>query len=476
MQVVLKITDLPSGSSIGPTFNVIPNVGTVFPTQVTLIDLLSPTGAIVTVDDNVENITLQSTGGQCSSSKKVTIEGLCGKPLRCCVIEDTTSTTTSSGNPTSTTTISSRRVIQSNVNQIEFFDPCVIPGTPWIKSFTLTGQNLFPNSNIIIQSPTIVFGISESVTGPWSTSITFNSSSGGFINPNPKVIYVKFDPPVPLGYTGTIGIAGAGAPQVNIDVTGNITGSCFTATTTNGTIFIPFDFVYRTYCSGVNFRVDIARTVGGVPPYSASPFVFSTEAGALANTDWTLLGPEGSFAYAPGGLVPGTPLPDGTYWMVFKDSVGTLKTHSVVNTCNAGSLVTTTTTARVFDDQCKCYEVTNISGSTIELTVDYPNLLCAQDYLPPGPIANGGSDIIQITGIQALLLQATGDWTVAPATCIGCEQWQNVTNAPLSINYKDCNGVLKVAQIVAPGGRICYGVGNSTEPGPGWVNTFFECG
>lgn len=453
MQVVLKITNFPTGSTIGPNFNVIPNVGTSSPAQVTLTDLLLPQGVIVTVLDNVENITLQSIGGTCSSSKKITIDGLCGKPLRCCI-------TTTTQLPTSTTT-SQNSVLgtfNSNKSTLTFLDPCSVPGAPSIIYLELTASNLQPNATIsVVAPPGSIFTLSEQAVGPWTSFLTFSSTSGGFINPIPKKIYVKFNPPSSNLFTGDIAISSIQATTLTIPVSGSITGSCFS---------IPFNFAYFGRCSGTNFSIDVPFTVGGVPPYEASVAVYSTQAAALANTNWTSLGLQGAWVWNLGTI------PNGTYWMAIKDSTGTIVTNSIVNTCNTPPPPTTTTTIPN-TLTCNCYTLTNITSASASIALSD---LCNTDGTPPtitfGP---GQSDIVFLTGQKAIQLANSGYWSVEPSKCPGCNEYQLMSNQPQTLNYYACNGELFIGQVFQPGSRICWGINNQAPPPNGWFDTNRFC-
>ena len=64
---------------------------------------------------------------------------------------------------------------------------------------------------------------------------------------------------------------------------------------------------------------------GGTAPYESGNNYFTSEVAALANTSW--VGPPStSFAIGIGS----TP---GTYWMVIRDSLGTLKAKSIDVDC-----------------------------------------------------------------------------------------------------------------------------------------------
>lgn len=74
MQILIKITNLPEGSSVGPIFNIIPNVGTANPSTAYINDLTGD-GVLVIVDDGATSITLQSTG-LCTNSVSANIGGI----------------------------------------------------------------------------------------------------------------------------------------------------------------------------------------------------------------------------------------------------------------------------------------------------------------------------------------------------------------------------------------------------------------
>ncbi len=80
MQVILKITDLPFNSAIGPNFNVVLTpAGSSTPSTVTLSQLTSVNGVLINVPDNTTNISLVSTG-VCINAQDVEIP--CVDPLK----------------------------------------------------------------------------------------------------------------------------------------------------------------------------------------------------------------------------------------------------------------------------------------------------------------------------------------------------------------------------------------------------------
>ena len=96
-------------------------------------------------------------------------------------------------------------------------------------------------------------------------------------------------------------------------------------TTTTTTLVTPLDFVLTSSCSGINATLSMSAYTGGTGPYESGNNYFTSEAAALANTSW-IGPPSGSFAIGIGS----TP---GTYWMVIRDSLGTLKAKDIFVDC-----------------------------------------------------------------------------------------------------------------------------------------------
>jgi len=112
-----------------------------------------------------------------------------------------------------------------------------------------------------------------------------------------------------------------------IDSAGNVAVNSITTncTTTTTTTLAPLDFVLTSSCAGINATLSMSAYTGGSAPYESGNNYFTSEAAALANTSW--VGPPStSFAIGIGS----TP---GTYWMVIRDSLGTLKAKSIAVSC-----------------------------------------------------------------------------------------------------------------------------------------------
>lgn len=78
MQVKLQLINIPPGSSIGPSFNVITDpISTPSPATVSLAQLTSPNGAIVTIPDNTSSVAIDSLG---SCTNEVEVE--CIDPIK----------------------------------------------------------------------------------------------------------------------------------------------------------------------------------------------------------------------------------------------------------------------------------------------------------------------------------------------------------------------------------------------------------
>jgi hypothetical protein len=63
MQVLLQLTNIPPGSSVGPSFSVVTDpLSTPIPAIVSLAQLTSPGGVLVTIPDDTLSISIQSLG------------------------------------------------------------------------------------------------------------------------------------------------------------------------------------------------------------------------------------------------------------------------------------------------------------------------------------------------------------------------------------------------------------------------------
>jgi hypothetical protein len=105
------------------------------------------------------------------------------------------------------------------------------------------------------------------------------------------------------------------------DLDGKANASITTTTTT--TTLPPLDFSTSYGCDFGNITVNSTSTSGGVPPYFYGTTYFLSESEALANESWV---EASSIGYGVG-------VTNGTYWIVAKDSVNTLKAKSVTTGC-----------------------------------------------------------------------------------------------------------------------------------------------
>lgn len=122
---------------------------------------------------------------------------------------------------------------------------------------------------------------------------------------------------------------GVGFPVGNIAYD-TCSSACAALITTTTTTAGPFNFSTSYSCSFGNIVVDGFNTTGGVAPYYYGTTYFSSEAAALANTSWFLADNAG---YGVGTV-------DNTFWIVAKDSMGTILAKPIITHC-----VSTTTVA-----------------------------------------------------------------------------------------------------------------------------------
>jgi hypothetical protein len=120
---------------------------------------------------------------------------------------------------------------------------------------------------------------------------------------------------------------------VIIDSVGNILAEeVITAcTTTTTTTLAPLDFVITSSCDGSgNGTISIITFTGGSGIYEVGTNFFLSESAALSNTTWASAT---SFSIGIGPAV------GATYWMVIRDSLGTLKAKDIVVDCSNAYLL-----------------------------------------------------------------------------------------------------------------------------------------
>jgi hypothetical protein len=98
-----------------------------------------------------------------------------------------------------------------------------------------------------------------------------------------------------------------------------------TNTSTPTPTSIPFNFNVGYSCSlPSSINVALNTIVGGTPPYQVGTTTFTSQASALANTNWVTAS---SISYGV------TNTSDNTYWLVAQDSVGNILAKSVTTAC-----------------------------------------------------------------------------------------------------------------------------------------------
>jgi hypothetical protein len=108
-----------------------------------------------------------------------------------------------------------------------------------------------------------------------------------------------------------------------------------TNTSTPTPTSIPFNFNVGYACSlPSSITVALNTIVGGTPPYQVGTTTFTSQASALANTNWVTAS---SISYGV------TNTSDNTYWLVARDSVGNILAKSVTTACYPPTPTPTTT-------------------------------------------------------------------------------------------------------------------------------------
>jgi uncharacterized protein (TIGR02145 family) len=138
--------------------------------------------------------------------------------------------------------------------------------------------------------------------------------------------------------------------ETTTTTTSSTTVAPTTTTTTSSTTVAPgalnFDAVFICTYSPDSIQFSIQNITGGVPFPSSLYLVgtqrFTSQAAALANTSWA--GPTNGIGY-------GAVIVDTSWWLVVKDSVGTVVAKQVTSNC-----VTTTTTTTTANPCLNCLE------------------------------------------------------------------------------------------------------------------------
>jgi hypothetical protein len=146
-----------------------------------------------------------------------------------------------------------------------------------------------------------------------------------------------------------------------------------TSTTTSTTTLGPLDFNIIGICGGFgDITVDANTPSGGVGPYQFGSTYFLSEASALLNTSWLT---STSISYGVGGA-------NNTFWVVMRDSLGTLLAKSVTTTCT--STTTTTTLAPATTTSTTTTTTTNLVFTTFSLTYNVADgQIACSDYVTP---------------------------------------------------------------------------------------------
>jgi hypothetical protein len=270
--------------------------------------------------------------------------------------EITTTTTTS----TSTTASPS-----CNLSGIAVFVPgvCEMDGVAIsVDSCELNGtaQNIPPTTTTTTTLPCQCWTVvNEDVV---TINYTVTNCDGSTISPN-ILPGGNFNHCIQAGSVITVNSPIGGLlGEYNCNTTCLISGTCPncepTTTTTTTTTATPLDFTIGYDCSDGNITVSGSNIIGGVGPYEFGTTYFLSEAAALANTSWVAFI---SISYGVGTA-------DGTFWIVVKDSVGTLKAKSITTECNT---TTTTTTSTSTSTTTTTSTSTSTTTTTTTVITDY---------------------------------------------------------------------------------------------------------
>ncbi|MFM7105215.1 MAG: beta strand repeat-containing protein, partial [Flavobacteriales bacterium] len=208
-------------------------------------------------------------------------------------------TATATGNPNSQNTAAGAAL---SANTLTPFGSNCIGGTYGPNSFTLTGANL-TNADITVSSPSSVYQLSTSSTGPYSSSLTLSQSGGAYT----QDIYVQYSPVAAVTSSGNIAISGGGSSSINVAVSGTGIAAAAPSVVTPASSLITFNSatlgasVASINCSDVTIR--------GVEWSTTNGFVNGT--GTIISEAGTF--GVGDFSFSVSGLIPNQVL----YWKAF---------------------------------------------------------------------------------------------------------------------------------------------------------------
>ena len=246
-------------------------------------------------------------------------------------------TTTTTSTTSTTTTIQNCNLSGTAVyvpgpcdynGTVIYVDPCAAEGTAENMTTTTTTTTTLPCECWTVVNEDVVT-INYTVTNCDGSTISPNILPGG-----------KFNHCIQAGSVITVNSPIGGLlGEYNCNTTCLISGTCpdCEPTTTTTTTTTPLDFTIEYFCDDDNITIGGTAPTGGTGPYEFGTTFFYLESAALANTSWVAAS---SISYGAG-------TEDGTFWIVMKDSVGTLKAKSVTTACNPTTTTTTTTTTLV---------------------------------------------------------------------------------------------------------------------------------
>jgi hypothetical protein len=255
---------------------------------------------------------------------------------------------------------------------VVYVDPCATEGTAENITTTTTTTTTLPCECWTVVNEDVVT-VNYTVTNCDGSTISPNILPGG-----------KFNHCIQAGSVITVNSPIGGLlGEYNCNTTCLISGTCpdcEPTTTTTTTTVAPLDFTISYVCTDGNITIFGSDIIGGVGPYEFGTTFFYLEAAALANTSWVSAL---SVSYGAG-------TEDDTFWIVIKDSVGTLKTKSITTECN-----TTTTTSTSTSTTTSTSTSTTTTTTTVVTNYYYYEL----ESCTTSETANGYSIYSSLSGV-----------------------------------------------------------------------------
>ena len=292
----------------------------------------------------------------------------------------TTSTTTTTHIPTTSTTTSST---SSSTTSTTTSIPTTTTSTTLLPTTSTTTTSSIPTTTTTTSSSTTAIPTTTTTTSNIPTSTTTSSTSTSI-----PTTTTTSTTSVPTTTTTTTHLPTTTTTTTiqptTTSTTSTSTSTSTSSTTTTTTTVAPLDFDISFSCE-VTIIVSGNNARGGTGGYQFGTTIFTSQAAALANTNWVTTSNVG---YNVGTT-------NGTYWIILRDISNVKKTKSITTNC---VITTTTTSSTSTSTTSTSTSTTHLPTTTTTSTTQIPpttTTTTTQTTIAPGAlyyIATTGND------------------------------------------------------------------------------------